>query len=157
MTVLAKTYLTSYDACVTRTAQAQTPTSIEANMSDPRAVAIAYIEAVGRHDFNQVAALLDPGVQFESPARNLTGAADYIAALRKLAPIISRNEIKSTIAEGNEVCGVYDFVTDTSVGAVPSVEWLTVEDGRIRNVRLIFHSQPWGVVIDELRQRAAAA
>jgi hypothetical protein len=126
-------------------------------MSDPRAVAIAYIEAVGRHDFNQVAALLHADLQFESPARNVTGAAEYVAALRKLAPIISRNEIKTAIAEGNEVCVVYDFITDTSVGAVPSVEWLTVEDGRIRNVRLIFHSQPWGTVIDELRRRAAAA
>lgn len=125
-------------------------------MSDPRAVAIAYIDAVGRHDFNQVAALLHPDVQFESPARNVSGAADYISALRKLAPIIARNEIKTAIVEGNDVCIVYDFITDTSVGAVPSVEWLTVEDGRIRNVRLIFHSQPWGTVIDELRRRAAA-
>jgi hypothetical protein len=125
-------------------------------MSDSRAVAIAYIEAVGRHDFNQVAALLHSDVQFESPARNVNGAADYIGALRKLAPIIARNEIKTTIVEGNDVCIIYDFITDTSVGAVPSVEWLTVEDGRIRNVRLIFHSQPWGTVIDELRRRAAA-
>jgi hypothetical protein len=133
------------------------PLTIEANMSDPRAVATAYIEAVGRHDFDQVAALLHPDVQFESPARNVTGAADYISALRKLAPIVARNEIKTAIAEGNDVCVVYDFVTDTSVGAVPSVEWLTVEDDRIRTVRLIFHSQPWGAVIDELRRRVAAA
>ena len=126
-------------------------------MSNPKAVATAYIEAVGRHDFSHVATLLHPDVKFESPARHLTGATEYVTALRKLAPIITRNEIKSVIAEGNDVCVVYDFITDTSVGAVPSVEWLTVEDGRIRNVRLVFHSQPWGTVIDELRRRVAAA
>jgi hypothetical protein len=126
-------------------------------MSDPRAIAIAYIEAVGRHDLEHVAALLHPDVRFESPARHLTGAAEYIAALRKLAPIIARNEIKFTISEGNDVCIVYDFITDTSVGAVPSVECLTIEEGLVRTVRLIFHSQPWPVVLDELRRRAVAA
>ena len=155
MTVLAETYLPPYDDGVTRTAQASTLIT-EANMSDPRAIAISYIEAVGRRDFDQVAALLHPAVQFESPARNVRGAAEYIAALRKLAPIITRNEIKTTIAEGDDVCVVYDFVTDTSVGAVPSIECVTVRDGCIRKVRLIFHSQPWGTVIDELRRRVAA-
>ena len=86
----------------------------------------------------------------------MTGAAEYIAALRKLAPIIARNEIKAAIVEGNDVCIVYDFVTDPSVGAVPSVEWLTIEAGRISTIRLIFHSQPWSTVIEELRRRTAA-
>jgi len=50
---------------------------------------------------------------------------------------------------------IYDFVTDTAVGAVPSVEWLRVEDGRIRSIQLVFHSQPWPAVVEELTRRAS--
>ncbi len=32
-----------------------------------------------------------------------------------------------TVVDGNDVCIVYDFVTDTAVGRVPSVEWITVD------------------------------
>ena len=126
-------------------------------MSDSRAVSVDYIEAVGRHDFDRVEALLDPNVEFEMPGRRLTGAAAYVSSLRKLAPVIVRNDIKGTIVDGNEVAIFYEFVTDTPVGAVPSAEWLTVEGGKIRHVRLVFHSLPWPQVQQELQRRLVAA
>ena len=126
-------------------------------MSDSKTLAVEYIEAVGRHEFERVEALLAPNVEFEMPGRTITGAAAYVASLRKLAPVILRNEIRSTVADGDEVAIFYDFVTDTPVGAVPSAEWLTVEGDRIRRVRLVFHSLLWPQVQDELRRRAAAA
>ena len=125
-------------------------------MSDSRNIAIEYIDAVGRHEFDRVEALLDPNVEFEMAGRQITGAAAYVASLRKLAPIIVRNEIRSTVADGDEVAIFYDFVTDTPVGAVPSAEWLTLERGRIRRIRLVFHSLQWPQVQEDLRRRVAA-
>ncbi len=52
------------------------------------------------------------------------------------------------------MCLIYDFVTDTPVGAVPTVEWLRVEDGRIRSVWLLFDRQPWPAVMEEVARRA---
>jgi hypothetical protein len=49
-------------------------------------------------------------------------------ALGPLAEILLRNDIKKTVVEEPDVCVMYDFVTDTAVGAVPSVEWLRVEE-----------------------------
>jgi SnoaL-like protein len=126
-------------------------------MSDSRRISIDYIEAVGRHEFAHVEALLDPNVEFEMAGRQITGAAAYIASLRKLAPIIVRNDIRTTVADGNEVAIFYDFVTDTPVGAVPSAEWLKVEGGKIRRIRLVFHSLQWPQVQEELKRRAVAA
>jgi len=124
-------------------------------MSDPKRVCVDYIEAVGRREFDRVEALLHPDVEFEMPGRHLTGAAAYVASLRKLAPIIARNDVKAALADGDHVSVFYDFVTDTPAGAIPSVEWLTVESDRIRRIRLVFHSQPWGQVQEELRRRTS--
>jgi hypothetical protein len=90
------------------------------------------------------------------PGKTMQGAEEYLGALKRLGAILERNDVKATLVDGNDVCVVYDFVTDTAVGAVPSVEWLTLEDGRIRTVRLIFHKEHWPEVLAELRNRVSA-
>ena len=128
--------------------------SKESRSADLKTLAVAYVTAVGEKQFDRLAAMLSPDVEFTTPGRPaIRGAQDYVAALRRLTPILARNDIKRVFVDGNEVCVVYDFVTDTSVGPVPSVEWLTFEDGRIRSSRLIFHTQPWPEVLKELIRR----
>jgi hypothetical protein len=39
------------------------------------------------------------------------------------------------------------------VGAVSSVEWLSMEEALIRSIRLICHSRPWPAVLEELARR----
>ena len=125
--------------------------------ADPVAVSLEYIEAVGRKNFDRVADLLHDDVEFQMPGKTMRGVEQYVGALKRLGAILERNDVKATLVDGNDVCIVYDFVTDTAVGAVPSVEWLTVENGRIRTVRLIFHKERWPEVLTELRSKVAAA
>ncbi len=117
-------------------------------------LAVAYIEAVGQKRFDTVRALLHPDIEFHTPGKTMRGVNEYGAALQSLAPILARNDVKRTVADGNDVCVLYDFVTDTSAGAVPSVEWITVEGGRIRTVRLLFEKAQWPTVVAELKRRA---
>jgi hypothetical protein len=120
-------------------------------------VAVAYIRAVGDKDFDQVKDLLHPEVEFTMAGKRIQGAQAYVATLQRLAPILVRNHIRQTVAEGKNVFVLYDFVTDTAVGPVPSVESLTIEKGRIRSIELVFHSQPWPTVLEELARRGASA
>jgi limonene-1,2-epoxide hydrolase len=118
----------------------------------------AYIEAVGQKRFDAVAAQLHPDMEFSSPGlATIRGADRYLAALQRLAVIISRNEIRKIFVDGDEACVIYDFVTDTHVGAVPSVEWIGMEDGKIKSVRLIFHSLEWPAVREEAVRRAGVS
>lgn len=118
----------------------------------------AYIDLVGQKQFDRLPALLASNVEFTGPGgKTIHGAEDYISALRRLGPILARNEIKKVFVDGNDVCVIYDFVTDTSVGAVPSVEWLRFEGRRIRSSRLVFHTQPWHEVLSELSRRTNQA
>jgi hypothetical protein len=122
---------------------------------DPGAVARRYIEAVGARDFEAVAQLLHDDFSFTSGGRSTSSADAYLDALRKLAPIIARNEIRRVFTSGQEVCVVYDFVTDTPVGPVLSVELLTVDADRVRSSELLFEKARWPEVIEVLAARQA--
>lgn len=124
---------------------------------DPRALAVAYIDAVGNKDFDRVAELLHPDADFVTSGPRLHGIPAYVGALRRLAPILVRNDVQSTVVDGNDVAIVYDFVTDTAAGSVPTIEWLTIEAGRIRTSRLIFHKEHWPAAVAELARRSALA
>jgi len=123
--------------------------------SDPREISVKYLAAVGQKRFEEVAQYLHPELRFEMPGKTIEGAKGYISALQRLGPILLRNEIEKVFVDGEDVCLIYQFVTDTKVGAVPSMEWLKIEGGLIKTVRLLFHSQPWPAVLDELARRTA--
>ena len=83
--------------------------------------------------------------------------ADFISSVSKLGPILLRNDIKKVFVDGDEVCVIYDFVTDTPAGAVPNVEWLKIQDARVRSIWLLFDRQPWPAVLEELARRVGRA
>jgi hypothetical protein len=84
-----------------------------------------------------------------------TSAQELLAALKRLAVIHLRNEVKRVFVDGDDVCLIYDFVTDTSAGALPTIEWLNFDGGRIRAINLYYDRQPWQTVMAAIAERAA--
>ena len=123
------------------------------NQKDPKTVALAYLEAVGQKDFSTFESLLAPDVAFTGPSATLTGVRDVAAAYKRLGPILLRNELKKAFVDGNEVCLIYDFVTNTPGGAVPTMEWIKIEDGKVRSISLLTDHVRWPVVLQELARR----
>ena len=121
--------------------------------ADPRNTALSYIEACGLKNFAAVERLLDPNVHFVGPGNELTGAAAYLAVLRRLGPIWQRSDVKRVFVDGAAVCVIYDFVT-TTAGAVPIVEWLQIEGGSITEVRLFFDRVAFKPASDALARLA---
>ncbi|HEX2874088.1 MAG TPA: nuclear transport factor 2 family protein [Polyangiaceae bacterium] len=122
--------------------------------NEAKTVALAYIEGCGRKDWDAVTAALHEHVQFSGPGNAVTGAAPYLAVLQRIAPVWVRSEVKSVLSGDSEVCVLYDFVTDTPAGAVPIVEWLGVEEGKIKSVKLLFDRVAFKPASDELARRA---
>ncbi|SRR5579885_2868466 len=125
--------------------------------ASPKTLSLAYLEAFERKEFERVAELLHPNLEFTGPGGSTHTAAEYLAAIRRLSPILLRNDVTKTFVDGNDVCIVYNFVTDTTAGAVPSVEWHTVEADRIRSIRLFFDRMSFQPVREELARRASRA
>ena len=123
--------------------------------NDAKRVAIEYIEACGRKDYDTLSRLLAPTMTFVGPGNALTGAAPYLAVLRRLGRVWVRSDVKKVFVDGDEVCVIYDFVTDTPAGAVPIVEWLRIENGQVASVTLFFDRVTFKPAADELARRAA--
>jgi ketosteroid isomerase-like protein len=120
------------------------------------AIVLAYLDALGKKDLERCAALLAPDITFVGPASKLSGVAEMLAAFRRISAIHVRNDVKRVFSEGNEVCVIYDFVTDTA-GALPAVEWLRVENGKIKSVKLYYDQVPWLALREEIARRTAQA
>lgn len=120
---------------------------------DAKRIALTYLDACARHDLDTVARLLADDLQFTGPATTVTGAAPYLAILRRLSHAWVRSEVKKVFTDGNEVCVIYDFVTDTPAGSVPIVEWLRLEGGRIQSVRIYFDRLEFKPASDEIARR----
>jgi len=123
--------------------------------SEAKQIALDYIEACGRKDYDTVSRLVSPSMTFVGPGNALAGAAPYLAVLKRLGTVWSRSDVKKVFVDGDEVCVIYDFVTDTPAGAVPIVEWLRVKDGQIASVTLFFDRVTFKPAADELAHRAA--
>jgi len=82
------------------------------------------------------------------------GKREWIEAIRRLLPVLIRNDIREIFVAGQRACVVYDFVTDTPAGAVVCVELVTVRDGRITAVELVLDRVAFAPVQATLKERA---
>jgi len=122
---------------------------------DRKTLTLAYLHAVGNRQDNELQALLSPVLRFRGPTTTLSSAADYAAALKRLAAVHVRNDVKRVFVDGDEVCAIYDFVTDTPAGALPTIEWLRFEGDRIASIDIYYDRLPWQAVMAAIAERAA--
>ncbi len=119
--------------------------------SDLKALATRYVEAVGKKDFDTVASLLHPRLEFTGNIAASRGAEEWIAALQRLSPILLRNDVRKVFGDGNEVCVIYDFVT--TVCPVPCMEWIVMDGELITSIFLLFDRSRWPEVMEALKSR----
>jgi ketosteroid isomerase-like protein len=122
--------------------------------TDSGATARAYIEAVGASDLARLDTLLDEHLVATFSGTRLDKRA-WIEAIRRLLPVLIRNDIREIFVAGERACVVYDFVTDTPVGAVVCVEFVTVRGGRIAEVELVLDRVAFAPVQATLKELAS--
>lgn len=123
--------------------------------SDAAAIARTYIGSVGGGELAVLDALFDDGL-VATISGDRYGKAEWIDALRRLLPILVRNDVREIFVAGERACVVYDFVTDTPAGSVVCVELLTVRNARITEIELVFDRVAFAPVHAALRERTPA-
>ena len=122
---------------------------------DRKTLTLEYLNAVGKQQYDRLEAMLAPDLQFRGPSMTRTSAAEVLGALKRLGAIHVRNDVKRVFVDGDEACVIYDFVTDTQAGALPTIEWLRFEGDRIRAIDLYYDRMPWQAVMAVMAERAA--
>jgi hypothetical protein len=114
--------------------------------------ALAYHRAWTTGDFERAMAYVAQDVVCLGPAGRLEGAEAFRAFMGPFAQLLVRAELLAAFGDDTTAMLMYD--TDTiPVKGAPAAEWVTVADGRIVEMRIIFDRVPF----DEARRRGQAA
>ena len=114
-------------------------------MTEPAAAlttALAYYRAWTSGDFELAMSYVADDIVCLAPAGRLEGAAAFRRFMGPFSQLVTRSELLAAFGDQSTAVLVYD--TDTiPVRGAPGAEWLTVVDGRIAQLRIIFDRAPF--------------
>ena len=112
-------------------------------------VALAYHEAWTSGDFERAMTYVAPDIRCDAPAGSVVGAEAFHEFMGPFTQSVKRTELLAAYGEGDTALLMYDTET-IPVPQAPGAELITVADGRIRTMRIIFDRHPF-----ELARQAA--
>ncbi len=105
-----------------------------------------YQMALGKGDFAAARVLMRDDMRFQGPFDTFNSADEYLEAVKKLASIIQRIDLKKVFVDGEDVCVLYDMVTNTPAGTAFIAEWYQITGGRIASLRAVFDARPFAAL-----------
>jgi ketosteroid isomerase-like protein len=106
------------------------------------ATALAYHGAWTSHDFEQAMTYIAEDVVCEAPAGRLEGADAFRRFMGPFTQLVTGSSLIAAFGDDATAVVMYDTAT-TLVGSAPGAECLTVRDGRITHIRIIFDRAPF--------------
>jgi uncharacterized protein YbjT (DUF2867 family) len=120
-------------------------TSFEAwlarDAGDPKSLASGYFESWMAHDFGRLRTLLADDATFRGPLGTADSGDECVAGLEGMSTMMTGLDITRMVADGPDVMTWYDLLTEGKP-PIPTVNWMHVEDGRIRRIRATFDPRP---------------
>ncbi len=105
-----------------------------------------YQQAMGKGDFAAARKLLHDNLSFHGPIETFDRPEPYLESLKKLHPIIQRIDMKKMFADGDDVCLLYDMVTNTPAGTAFIAEWYQVKGEKIAAISVVFDARPFAAM-----------
>src|SRR5881628_3136379 len=102
-------------------------------MSNANEIVMAYQKALGKGDFASARRYMHDDLSFVGPFESFNKPEPYLEALGKLHHIV----------DGDDVCLLYDMVTNTPAGTAFICEWYRVRGEKIASVRAVFDARPF--------------
>ena|SRR5256712_6461908 len=115
-------------------------------MANANKIVSDYQQALGKGDFTAARKLLRDNLSFQGPIDTFDSPEPYLESLKKLHHIIQRIDMKRTFADGNDVCVLYDLVTNTPAGTAFIAEWYQVKGDKIAAIRVVFDVRPFAAM-----------
>lgn len=112
--------------------------------------ALAYYRAWTSHDFELAMTYVAEDIVCQAPAGRLDGAQAFREFMGPFAQIATRSELVAAFGDDHVAVLMYDTET-VPVHDAPGAECLTVVDGKISHMRIIFDRLPFAAA----RQSAA--
>ena len=107
----------------------------------PDEVADTNFTAWTAHDWDTLRSILADDATFRGPLGTADSADECVAGLRGMAEILRDVEVVKRFVDGDDVLTWFQLHT-TGAPPAPTANWMHVEDGRIRSIRVTFDPRP---------------
>jgi hypothetical protein len=107
-----------------------------------------FIQLIATGEFETAKALLHDEFTFEGPFDTFDRPEPYFAALEQLHGIVAGVQIHRVFHEGDDVCVLYDLMTNSAAGAAFVAEWMRFRYGKIRSIRAVFDARPFAAMFE---------
>jgi ketosteroid isomerase-like protein len=104
--------------------------------------ALRYFHSWTAQDFDRAMAFLAPDLVCHAPSGRIDGAEAFRGFMEPLSQILVRAELVSAFGDDRTALLMYDTQT-VPVAHAPGAECLTVEDGLITEIKIIFDRVPF--------------
>src|SRR2546425_4046718 len=111
-------------------------------MANAKEIVMAYQKALGKADFAGARRYMHDDLSFVGPFESFNRPEPYLEALGKLHHIVVRVEPRKTFVDGDDVCLLYDMVTNTPAGTAFICEWYHVRGEKIASGRAGLDAPP---------------
>ena len=115
-------------------------------MANSAEVVRGYTQALGKGDFASARRYLHDHLSFQGPIDTFDRPEPYLESLKKLHAIVRRIDLKKLFVDGDDVCMLYDLVTNTPAGTSFVAEWHHVRGDKIASIRVVFDARPFAVM-----------
>jgi len=106
-----------------------------------RDVVMSYINALGNQDYDSARKLLADNVLVKGPAGEAFRSPDeFIGMMQKQQ---GKYDIKKVFVDGDDVCVLYDFITE--IMKVFFSSWYKVKDEKIISIQTVFDPRPFAM------------
>ena len=109
----------------------------------PAEVVQQFYRALERKDFVTLRACLHDSFSFRGPIDTFNSVSPYLQAIQGLSTIVNRVELHKMFVDGNDVCVLYDLVTNGPAGTSFVAEWFHMTDGKITAIQAVFDPRPF--------------
>lgn len=113
--------------------------------------AVAYHRAWTGHDFQRAMSYIAAQIVCDAPAGRLEGAEAFRGFMEPFAGILTGSRLMAAFGDDTTAVLIYEAAT-VPVADAPGAECLTVADGKITHMRIIFDRLPF-----DAARRAATA
>ena len=103
----------------------------------------SFMGAMGKGDFTQARKYLLDNLSFRGPIDTFDKADAYLQRLETLHKMVERVDMKKMFVDGDDVCLLYDLVTNTPAGTSYVCEWMQVKGDKIAAIRVVFDPRPF--------------
>jgi len=110
------------------------------SMNNAKEVVLSYIKALDNQDYSAAKRYMNDHLPIKGPGEIIDNPEEFLKMLQKYR---GKYNVKKVIADGDDVCLLYDLTTSAPALTVLMCSWYHVKDGKIDSIQTIFDPRPY--------------